>query len=646
MKKFLILSLLIAGAVATAAGATVAPYGGARIFWDMSTESTVFPSGGYARVRTLADGRLMAVAQRGGISICFSEDGGRNWSSPVVIAQNPLKITEAVPDMIQLSDGTIVVGYNPRPSSPYSSDRKFGIRCRRSTDNGATWSDEIFIHDASHLFNDGCWEPAFLQLPTGELQCYFADEGPYAASAEQQISMCRSMDGGQTWSEAECVSFRPDNRDGMPVPLLLSDPDEIVVIVEDSGWYKNYGMFTPTTVRCPLSVNWHDYHVGGADDPNRASIFDFTTNANMGAPYICAMADGTTVASCQSTYKRTGDKRDMYVMCGDSRARHFKAISRPFGLSESSEALWNSLSPVDDGTAVLAVAGIDGEIKCMKGYPRRYAEIAYSETVTVDGKLTPGEKYTNARRNLLPMGTVCRNRTMIDFAYDNDNLYFTARVIDADIINTNATDNDMVTLYVDPSNLSTDVAAEGLHRYDMDAAGNLRYRYVSGTTWRLLRDYQGISVKCNASARYYDIEAAMPWTELGLQGVPDAGAVVRVAIEIKDKDAESTVTETLPDVDNSKSSTWFELRLGPRTSGMDKIANDEPRNMWGRTTVSPTGCVTVGNCDEIKQMSAYTVSGALCAQGSGELQLPAKGAYIVQLLTRDNSTHSVKIIYK
>ena len=121
-----------------------------------------------------------------------------------------------VPDLIQLSDGTIIVAYNPRPSAPYTTGRKFGIRCKRSVDNGATWSDEIFVNDARHTFEDGCWEPSMLELPSGELQLYFADEGPYTSSNEQQISLCRSFDGGKTWSAAQKVSFRAGYRDGMP----------------------------------------------------------------------------------------------------------------------------------------------------------------------------------------------------------------------------------------------------------------------------------------------------------------------------------------------------------------------------------------------------------------------------------------------
>ena len=105
----------------------------------------------------------MAVAESGGgVSVCYSGDNGNIWSSPERIIQSAPNVPYAVPDVIQLTNGDIIVGFNPRPSSPYTEDRKFGIRCIRSVDNGETWSDPIFIYDAQHENRQGCWEPCFL----------------------------------------------------------------------------------------------------------------------------------------------------------------------------------------------------------------------------------------------------------------------------------------------------------------------------------------------------------------------------------------------------------------------------------------------------------------------------------------------------
>src|SRR5690606_21144755 len=138
-------------------------------------------------------------------------------------------IKMAAPDLIQLQDGAILCCYNPRPWK-ISGTRNFGIRTRKSYDGGKTWIHGRLVYEAGHKFGDGCWEPSAIQLPNGEIQLYFSNEGIYRKSDEQNISMLTSHDGGLTWSEEpKIVSFRPRSRDGMPAPLLLQDGSEIVV---------------------------------------------------------------------------------------------------------------------------------------------------------------------------------------------------------------------------------------------------------------------------------------------------------------------------------------------------------------------------------------------------------------------------------
>ena len=94
------------------------PYSGSRIFWDSRNPVKVFGGGGYARVMELKDGRLMACCEWGGIRISFSSDKGQTWNAPNTIVTNTNNIPNCVPDMSQLRDGTIIVAYNPRPSTP------------------------------------------------------------------------------------------------------------------------------------------------------------------------------------------------------------------------------------------------------------------------------------------------------------------------------------------------------------------------------------------------------------------------------------------------------------------------------------------------------------------------------------------------
>ena len=237
---------------------------GIRISWDYSSMIRIAPKAdrppgyyGYSRMIQLKDKRLACVyeASPGNIELTFSSDLGENWSNPNTIFQIQNNIAMAVPEIIELNDNSILVACNPRPRKPFTNDRKFGIKVRKSTDGGKNWQPEQIIYKAKTTFEDGCWEPAFIQLPNGEVQLFFANEGIYTTSTEQNISMLKSTDLGESWNdEPTIVGFRNDRRDGMPVPLLLADKGELLVAIEDN----KIGEFKPAIYRETIIDNWSD----------------------------------------------------------------------------------------------------------------------------------------------------------------------------------------------------------------------------------------------------------------------------------------------------------------------------------------------------------------------------------------------------
>ena len=547
---------------ALCASAQVSGYSGSRIFWDTASRRTVFNGGGYARIIELQDGRLMAVCESGGIKIAFSRDKGSTWGSATKIVSNPAGISECVPDLIQLSDGTIIVAYNPRPTAPYSEERKFGIRCKRSTDGGQTWSDEIFVNDALHTFADGCWEPSMLELPSGELQLYFADEGPYTSNNDQQISMCRSFDGGLSWTKAAKICYRQGFRDGMPVPVLLKDESQIVVIIEDNGW--GYGDFFPTTVRTSLQNNWHNNYWVNATDPNREKTlnFNFCPTATGGAPYLRVLPWGETVMSYQSGYEHNG-KNQMRVAVGNEQARDFKAMSVPFSIGSEEQGLWNSLAVIDTGI-VVAVSGIAGNIEMMKGYPVRQLQAPFAKP-TVDGKLTAGEGYKTRTATQIMLGTQTGTRVTADMAYDRDSLYVVARVSDRTQVASGA-NADGVTLMIDVSGQVTSAPEEGCYKLMLRPDGTF-YRLQKGgnSAWKTA-DKSTLPLRCVATqtSSYYIIEVAIPWSGLALSE-PPTDRRLAFTLECTDNRSGTVYTETIPDANQMRPYTWMEMRLGEMT---------------------------------------------------------------------------------
>lgn len=600
MKKILWCLVAFCATCATWA-ATVNPYSGSRIFWDETTRKVVFNGGGYARVTKLQDGRLMAVCESGGIRISFSSDMGTTWTESQLIAPNPTKVSECVPDLIQLSDGTIIVAYNPRPHEPYSTERKFGIRCRRSTDKGKTWSSEIFVNDASHVYTDGCWEPSMLELPSGELQLYFADEGPYTNSGEQQISLCRSFDKGKTWSKPENISFRAGFRDGMPVPILLQDQSEIVVIIEDNGC--GYGNFYPVTVRTTLDNNWKDGYVN-ATSSRRAIAVDRSMEPVWlgGAPYLRQMPNGETIFSHQSDHRK-GNEWKMVVGVGDAKARNFKALTHPFAHVDGQNIMWNSVSPIDDGI-VMAVGGVAGKVEVVKGYLMQQFECPY-ETPKMDGKFTATDHYYGRKTPQIHMGNDLGFACQCDFAHDDDTLYFVARIYDKTIV-TSGNNVDGVRLSIDGQGKTTNLATTSAYQYLLTLDGKVSRLYGQGTTFKV-KSGSHTRLIAKRSTGYYTLEAAIPWTDMNLTGVP-LSKMPRVNIEIIDASTSGTVvTEMMTDARNTEPWTWMPLNLQGVITDIDDTQDaNAPLSIHALN-----GQLQVVSTQPIAQINIYSLDGKL-----------------------------------
>ena len=321
----------------------------------------IAPAGGYARVLRTGDDTLMAAFEdgRGNVAVTRTQDGF-SWDSPRVVipgfmyhcGEDSVYVNVANAEICLLSNGTLLCAGNYRPAG--NGVYPFSIVLCSSEDGGATWSAPTILYQAGTSFRDGCWEPSFLELPSGEVHIYFADEGPYTASSEQQISFIRSSDGGHSWSEPAMVCFRPWHRDGMPVAAIFGD--EIVVAIEDNA----DGRFKPYTVRSSIDNPWQ---VPVYDDsPCRSFALADSVDASvyMGAPYLIRLPGGHALLSYQTT-EGIGEQWElscMEVAVGDASARNFTSRSRPFG---NSTGLWNSLALWDADTVVaVTTADLDG----------------------------------------------------------------------------------------------------------------------------------------------------------------------------------------------------------------------------------------------------------------------------------------------
>lgn len=342
-----------------------------KVVWDKSTLRKIAPLegrklsyAGYPRIKSLGDGRIVAVYEAAGnVELIQSSDKGKTWSSPQVVfssfeySKGTLKtrVNMSNPEFIALSNGHWAMACNYRPSmaeiSPYA------IAIRRSMDEGKTWEDIQVVFEAHPRFGDGCWEPAFLQLPNKDIHIYFANEKPYTNSDEQEISYIQSKDNGETWGDAKMVSFRTHRRDGMPVPVIAGN--EILVAIEDN----KQGQFKPYIVRTSLQTPWEIPVIGDTNKRNNALAIPLSDETYAGAPYIMRLPSGEIMMSYQTTRNRTNDweKSTMDVAIGDKEGKNFRILDQPFQVPLDREAKWGSISLWDQHTIVATVASnLDG----------------------------------------------------------------------------------------------------------------------------------------------------------------------------------------------------------------------------------------------------------------------------------------------
>lgn len=624
--------LAAGGSVFTAGAVRHEPFDRSRIYWDMSSRCVPIASpSGYGRMIQLQDGRLMMTggAWSRGVECTFSYDYGKTWTKPEVIIGNTSQWEMCNPDMIQLSDGTLLLGINPRPSKPYAEDRPFSIDVMRSTDGGTSWSDMIRVHTASHIGEDGCWEPAFLELPSGEVHCYFSLE--LVNSNDQEIMMSRSFDKGLTWTKAQRVSYRQGHRDGMPV-AILTDNGEIVVTIEDNG-QPGYSGFRATSFRCTLEQNWTDYWVN-ADSPNRSKLLINREDLKYisAGPYIRKLPNGETVASWMG--EKAGLENcgiDLYhhlVAVGDADARNFKCVNTSFYVPEGGRANWGSINVADDG-CVYAIAGTyeGGQTEgnaLIKGTPRKGFTAAYG-TPLLDGKAVK-DVWGYPLGKQLTMGSQTGCRTEADFLYDEEYLYFYAYVIDRDLI-TDVVDRDGVFLYLDVAGCCDTYPQPGIFKFFFGTDGNATMRRAQNNRWQAEEQPAEIKYVLDKHSRYYNMEVAIPWTLLGESGAPSVSREMRMNLQVRDRRKGEILFESIPEATDKSSWTWPEFRLLPSgTGGVDEVAGDSQ----GRIVADGMEVKVEGE-DDVRTIEVYTPSGAVVARCEGRaVTLHEPGIYIVR----------------
>ncbi|MGM0622002.1 MAG: exo-alpha-sialidase, partial [Bacteroidota bacterium] len=540
-----------------------------RIAWDYSSMQKLAPVGsrklnwvGYPRVRRLQDGSVMVVYETGSdVEMVRSYDNGKTWQEPEILFEKlqmknengvSTEVRMANPELCQLQNGDLVVACNYRPVK--AEITPFAIAIKRSTDNGESWTESQIIYEAEPRFSDGCWEPAFLQLPDGELQVYFANEAPYTHSDEQEISMISSQDNGATWNKnIKTVSFRENRRDGMPAPLLVDD--EILVGVEDN----KIGQFKPYIVRTSVSENWNTPVHGNSSNREYALKDSLPDKIYAGAPYLLRVPSGEVVLSYQTTSGRTSnwEMSTLEVAIGDKKGRNFEKLTRPFDVPLDREAKWNSISLWDENTVVAAATtsfrSPDCEVWIILGHLIPELKIP-PKSVKVDGDLSEWEEK-------LPVFLGSKSETNLSGAlgYDEQNLYFCATVTDNKLFyNTQQPQNsDGVNFYIDAGNYNLTEPDQGMFKIECSYKEDLKVWEGNNGEWNEISS-DNLALTTSDKKSGYQLEMAVPFSFLEKKDKSD----IRFTVGLIDyQDGELKQVEHIVHSVPESSNTWLKAEF-------------------------------------------------------------------------------------
>lgn len=565
MKKYLFACLLL-GAFSLPAAADINK-GDVRIAWDYSTfqemtsapvsnaDYTVEPNLYYPRAKHLADGSILLSFENDhfgwDIYVRKSYDGGKTWTDATLLRHShPATSTVGKdtkvfvnPDFYQLKSGRILMAWQWRYKKGYNdlpnTNQNCGIELIYSDDSGKTWSEPV------EVYRGRCWEPAFLELPSGEIHMYITDsqeirnKGSYSCT-----SIIRSFDGGKTWQGkpmAYYTDMEPITRtkwhergmDGMPTAVLLDDRKTIVVPLETWSGRDVYEI-SPIIVR--NSNNW-DVD-GAAIRENGGPEFPIKKQVNKDlkafGPYSCKLNTGEMVILTNGRYK---SENGVFVLIGDKNGDNFNYVTNVFPASGGYWGSIDQLNPneliatctVRDSAGPMPAAGDGtvnvkpqsrGKILLVKGWLNR------SRTISAGELKMQNLKEFNPD-GLWMLGKSNPGKIYADFGYDKDNFYFGAYLFDKSVVSYAPENSDAAQILLSRGK-------KGTYKITVNAAGDYIVYKEVGCSWKILVwEEKAIATNLVGTINNdkdedlgYSAKLPVPWSLIG--GKPAKGEQLRI----------------------------------------------------------------------------------------------------------------------
>ena len=532
-----------------------------RVSWDGASfeELTSFEVEGhdfmennlyYPRIRSLSDGSLMMTFMNHkfgwDIYVTKSFNGGVSWTPAKLVRESgwvdsPFgrDIRSSVnPDFLELTSGRIIMAFQTRYLDHYHdfsvTNDACWIEVMFSDDKGETWSEP---HE---VFRGRCWEPAFLELPSGELQMYITDSGVIVDNDHTLscTAILRSFDGGITWQNKELCRWedlepisatvtRNRRLNGMASAVQVENGDIICPLEVFS--HSMIQAQTPIVVRSSQALNWKRdtdriLTVGGPEYPdNRQLNKDFYGYA----PYCCILPTGEPLVASNGKYKGING---FWVFIGDRRGEVYSHATSPF------TGFWGDITYIGN-SKVMAAATVEvkkdpsikdfrtsispnsagwhnpsdnilGHIRTCIGHLNYSKEIKRGEI-----EMTPLAEFST--EGFWFLGKDGKGQLWSDFGYTPEGFIFASYLFDKKLCAYIAENGDAPVLLLDRER-------KGTYKIVASATGAVQVSRLEMNAWHIIYDATDAIVELAGTLNDnsdvdtgFSVKATVPWNVLG-----------------------------------------------------------------------------------------------------------------------------------
>ena len=495
---------------------------------------------------------------------------GYLWKSKAVTnaAGNPDTRRYTNANIIQLSDGdllavaafsTIKTYGTSETNSKYRPEQ--GLVIKKSRDGGIIWYGE------QEIYHGPCWEAHLMELPSGEIQCFFSESRPSVSGSHSGTVMVYSQDKGASWypqlggnalrvmrkhwwnefpksqgkfgSPMYCYTYQ------MPVGIILNNSTQFAFAMESANARTKKAdgstsdQFSIAIAFSKPDGKW-EYFEEGEVLPREQRIDSVVVRG--AAPYLVQFKSGETLLAYG------GQDSKQHFKLGNAKATEFGTDFN--GLPEKGS--WGGLSQPYSHSVISCMRnardGADNAKISLARYNLNHSITATNRTATADGN---NSEWSNTDEALF-IGESSQAQATLRCSADGENLHFLIEVLDY-----NLSASDFGFLMLSPADGTGKLGGKSRRvRFGLSGIKNTDYyagawkAYQFGATGAVA--YQGTVDKKDDEDKGFIIEITIPKSAVE---ITDGKVLVNFGYYDAISNSEDSLSK-----DTSSTSSWLQIK--------------------------------------------------------------------------------------